>query len=270
MKFSNPDVRSWTKKLERTNSPAGKNRSKSSTLSLHTVAASASAGQEDQEPQLQRRNSIHNVPFVDVNDPETRTRMERYKEERRSMLRAKYRAEDYLSSSFTRKKKLSSNSSQDSTESCEAVAAPAVSPPPDCATDSAAAAAPAQKPAPTPHNTLSQVHTSRKLVNLNPPGNIVLFSAAPEAEPVEDQCNLSVNVARTAEYDLPNINHSTFNTEDTVNVKERANKFGPCRIVESQVRTVTPDKSISSSKFSIKQTSPSKIKNMAALFEQKK
>jgi len=115
VKFSNPDVRSFKKKRDRrTDSPVRKNRCKSSTLSLHTVAASP---EEEDEPPLQRRNSIHNVPFVDVNDPETRTRMERYKEERRSMLRAKYKAEDYLSTSFTRKKKLSTTSSQDSTES---------------------------------------------------------------------------------------------------------------------------------------------------------
>merc|ERR1711902_402480 len=47
---------------------------------------------------LQRRNSIHNVPYVDVNDPNTRERMERYKEERRSMLIAKYKVEDYMTS----------------------------------------------------------------------------------------------------------------------------------------------------------------------------
>merc|ERR1712241_1611525 len=86
-----------------------KNRSKSRTLSLHAVAAARE--QEEEPPDLQRRNSIHNVPFVDVNDPDTRTRMERYKEERRSMLRAKYKAEDYLSSTFARKKKVSSTSS---------------------------------------------------------------------------------------------------------------------------------------------------------------
>ena len=69
---------------------------KLSTFSLH------SAGEGDisivgvsEELPLQRRNSIHNVPYVDVNDPATRERMERYKEERRSMLRAKYRVEDY-------------------------------------------------------------------------------------------------------------------------------------------------------------------------------
>jgi hypothetical protein len=49
---------------------------------------------------------------VDVNDPETRSRMERYKEERRSLLRARYKAEDYLSSDYSKKKKFSTGSSQ--------------------------------------------------------------------------------------------------------------------------------------------------------------
>jgi len=91
-------------------------RSKSSTLSLHVVETEESQeGLEDRNsPPLQRRNSIHNVPFVDVNDPETRTRMERYKEERRSMLRAKYKAEDYFSDSYSRKKKLSTTSTSSS------------------------------------------------------------------------------------------------------------------------------------------------------------
>lgn len=54
---------------------------------------------------LQRRNSIHNVPYVDVNDPATRERMERYKEERRSMLRSKFRVEDYREKAPAGKKK---------------------------------------------------------------------------------------------------------------------------------------------------------------------
>jgi len=90
-----------------------KTRAKSSTLSLHATKSLESA----EESPLQRRNSIHNVPYVDVHDPETRSRMERYKEERRSMMRAKYKAEDYLSDQFTRKKKLSTTSSQESTDS---------------------------------------------------------------------------------------------------------------------------------------------------------
>ena len=69
---------------------------KLSTFSLHSTGESdiSNIGVSEELP-LQRRNSIHNVPYVDVNDPATRERMERYKEERRSMLRAKYRVEDY-------------------------------------------------------------------------------------------------------------------------------------------------------------------------------
>ncbi|CAB4068924.1 ARHGAP32 [Lepeophtheirus salmonis] len=54
-----------------------------------------SPGDGGDEVPLVRRNSIHNVPYVDVNDPGTRERMERYKEERRSLFRAKYKVEDY-------------------------------------------------------------------------------------------------------------------------------------------------------------------------------
>merc|ERR1719285_67602 len=92
--------------------------SKSSTLSLHNTKAHNSAagpGAEDDlsggdggsTPLLQRRNSIHIIPYVDVNDPETRCRMERYKEERRSILRSKYKPEDYRESD--REKKFSSD-----------------------------------------------------------------------------------------------------------------------------------------------------------------
>ena len=69
-------------------------KKKLSTFSLHNTTETASIIPE--EAPLQRRNSIHNVPYVDVNDPNTRQRMERYKEERRSMLRAKYKVEDYM------------------------------------------------------------------------------------------------------------------------------------------------------------------------------
>ena len=59
---------------------------------------SDSTNEEDEDiAPLQRRNSIHNVPYVNVNDPDTRDRMERYKEERRSTLRAKYKIENYRS-----------------------------------------------------------------------------------------------------------------------------------------------------------------------------
>merc|ERR1719334_350311 len=95
--------------------PGGRKlKSKSSTLSLHTMQGEQDLEETEHCTGLQRRNSIHNVPFVDVNDPETRTRMERYKEERRSMLRAKYKAEDYLSESYGRKKKVSTTSTSSS------------------------------------------------------------------------------------------------------------------------------------------------------------
>merc|ERR1712051_748788 len=77
---------------------------KLSTFSLHemhhnTISIEEDSGSDSETEQpLQRRNSIHNVPYVDVSDPQTRERMERYKEERRSMLRAKYKAEDYMTS----------------------------------------------------------------------------------------------------------------------------------------------------------------------------
>lgn len=77
---------------------------KLSTFSLHemhhnTISIEEDSGSDSEAEQpLQRRNSIHNVPYVDVSDPQTRERMERYKEERRSMLRAKYKAEDYMTS----------------------------------------------------------------------------------------------------------------------------------------------------------------------------
>ena len=46
-------------------------RAKLSTLSLHATKTTEPSETEEGAP-LQRRNSIHNVPFVDVNDPETR------------------------------------------------------------------------------------------------------------------------------------------------------------------------------------------------------
>ena len=88
--------------LSETNMLAAARSARLSTSSLHNTAEipggeSPAGGQipgDGSEP-LQRRNSIHNVPYVDVNDPETRARMERYKEERRTMLRARYKVEDY-------------------------------------------------------------------------------------------------------------------------------------------------------------------------------
>merc|ERR1719350_2143682 len=191
VKFSHPDIRSSGKK-----SPAQaevgvtKNSRKSSTLSLHAVAG---AREQEQEPLLQRRNSIHNVPFVDVNDPDTRTRMERYKEERRSTLRAKYKAEDYLSNSYGRKKKVSTTSSHDTDTSTppspssppraprEDTPPPAPSPPPTMRSSSSppptlrAASPPptlrveTSHPLPVTISSTATINVSRKLVDLKQP-----------------------------------------------------------------------------------------------------
>ena len=78
---------------------------KLSTFSLHNTTEEGSSNVDiEAEQPLQRRNSIHNVPYVDVHDPDTRERMERYKEERRSMLRAKYKVEDYMTTEVTTSK----------------------------------------------------------------------------------------------------------------------------------------------------------------------
>ena len=74
-------------------------------LSTFSLAASVEKDRQNRAPEIhqsaiQRRNSIHNVPYVDVNDPQTRARMERYKEERRNMLREKYKVEDYFVEKF--------------------------------------------------------------------------------------------------------------------------------------------------------------------------
>jgi hypothetical protein len=72
----------------------------------------------------------------------------------------------------------------------------------------------------------------------------------------------------------------TDNVDDDVNVKERATIFGPRKVAECKVRTVSVSSAVGSvpikkpRKFSegslaTHPTSPSKIKNMAALFEQK-
>lgn len=348
VKFSNPDIRTFKKKRDRrTDSPIRKTRCKSSTLSLHTVAASP---EEEEEPPLQRRNSIHNVPFVDVNDPETRTRMERYKEERRSMLRAKYKAEDYLSTSFTRKKKLSTTSSQDSTESDQMYkSSKSVSPPvsPEVLdsksppvyrklpvtkpveykpAEPVATMFPERSPNPTstPIMISESINVSRKLVDLKQPEHTFISrkSLPDNFDRIQDTINdktalqkkwsvgsnksdiipassfrqrpAELSFSKSSPFhskllesnELNNKNlfkanpvevTSSGHIEDNVNVKERASIFGPRKFSESKVRMVSANQdkigsdSAKQQKFSggINPTSPSKIKNMAAMFEQK-
>ena len=311
VKFSQPDTR--TGKNQPDNRPEGsaaKNRSKSSTLSLHAVAA---AREREEEPPLQRRNSIHNVPFVDVHDPDTRTRMERYKEERRSMLRAKYKAEDYLSSSFSRKKKVSTNS-QDSCE-VDLASSPVSTPPsPDQEDPSPSAPEKTEDPTETQFTKFAQeTNVSQKFLKLKQPEQQSFISKAFVPEPkngifyktevavasVQKKSSNTLNFNKpqsrpdeltisdpaTAERENNKKNLARSDSSDTspepaesVNVRERASIFGPRKFTETKVRTVSapvaarpvpvPVPRASKQLQSQSMTSPSKIRNMAAMFEQ--
>ena len=308
VKFSQPDTR-HTGKNQPDNRPEGsgaKNRSKSSTLSLH---AGAVAKEREEEPPLQRRNSIHNVPFVDVHDPDTRTRMERYKEERRSMLRAKYKAEDYLSSSFSRKKKVSTTS-QDSEAD---VASSPVSSPPSPDQEDPSPLEKTEDPTETQLTKFAQETTanvSQKFLKLKQPEQQSFISKAfvPEPKngifyktevavasvqkkssnalnfnkpqpPRPDELTISDPVER--ENNSKNLTRSdssdTSPESESVNVRERASIFGPRKFSETKVRTVSaplssarpvPVPRASKQLQSQTMTSPSKIRNMAAMFEQ--
>jgi len=326
VKFSQPDTRNGKKKSDNQTEGSGtKNRSKSSTLSLHAVAGSSSSDKEE-EPPLQRRNSIHNVPYVDVNDPDTRTRMERYKEERRSMLRAKYKAEDYLSSSFSRKKKLSTNSSQDSSES----ELPQNSPDIDVANTRQpqfCTSLATDRKHSSPTNNVSTTFLNLKqpeqeqsfisqafvpelknevfyktevaVASVQKKSSLPMNFNKSVAAPRPDQLTISKsenskenfkNLINSPISDMEESNKrqsSHSSSEENVNVKERASIFGPRKFSETKVRTVSAPVATKSgtegatitnmnvskqNKYnsqSSNQTSPSKIKNMAAMFEQK-
>ena len=332
VKFSQPDTRNGKKKSDNQTEGSGtKNRSKSSTLSLQAGAGSSISDKEE-EPPLQRRNSIHNVPYVDVTDPDTRTRMERYKEERRSMLRAKYKAEDYLSSSFSRKKKLSTNSSQDSSESefAPTFGSSQNSPDIDASNSRQPQFSCATVTQDKKHSSPTNVSTT--FLNLKQPEqeqsfisqafvpelkNEVFYKTEVAVASVQKKSSLPMNfnksVARPDQLTIAKSENSKENyknlinspisdieesnkrqsnsshgsSEENVNVKERASIFGPRKFSETKVRTVSapaPAKSgpegatinnmnvAKQNKFnsqSSNQTSPSKIKNMAAMFEQK-
>lgn len=313
VKFSQPDTR--TGKNQPDNRPEGsaaKNRSKSSTLSLHAVAA---AREREEEPPLQRRNSIHNVPFVDVHDPDTRTRMERYKEERRSMLRAKYKAEDYLSSSFSRKKKVSTTS-QDSSCEADLASSPVSTPPsPDQEDPSPSTQEKTEDPTETQFTKFAQeTNVSQKFLKLKQPEQQSFISKAFVPEPKNgifyktevavasvqkkssnalnfnkpqsrpDELTISDPATATAERENNKKNLARSDSSDTspepaesVNVRERASIFGPRKFTETKVRTVSapvavarpvPVPRASKQLQSQSMTSPSKIRNMAAMFEQ--
>ena len=321
VKFSQADTRTGLKNSDNHGEGSvSKTRSKSSTLSLHTVSGHQ---QHQDEPTLQRRNSIHNVPFVDVNDPDTRTRMERYKEERRSMLRAKYKAEDYLSSSFSRKKRPSTNSSQDSSESDLTPSHDLESNPLEIRTTVSAPSegcnsnnVTSEPSTNISHNMIiadepeqsfistaylpnkknevfyrSEVAVASVQKKSSNPMNLNKKQARPDELTFSESDNILEknvkNLIMPTNIDLVDPkprqsmnNSSPDSQEDNVNVRERASIFGPRKFSETRVRTVAAPVSESSNsgvkKHSFSgtvsgqnQTSPSKIKNMAAMFEQR-
>ena len=279
VKFCQTDTRKAGNGGKKPDTAGDKNRSKSSTLSLHTMAGPE--GDSKEEPALQRRNSIHNVPFVDVNDPDTRTRMERYKEERRSMLRAKYKAEDYLSSSFSRKKKTSS--SQDSSESD-------LTPDHDTGDNDVSIESGNTSPvsdspaAPPSYDSTAYVpQVNNEMIIKQQCNNEMFYKSEVAVASVQKKISLN-REERPADLKLSDSNKDQVSTqssktpeEDNVNVKERASIFGPRKVSETKVRTVsapvsTNQKSSSQRSDSVKKlsvSSPSKIKNMAAMFEQR-
>jgi len=196
---------------------------------------SLNAEDVDEVPPLTRRNSIHSIPFVDVNDPDTRIRMERYKNERRSTLRAKYKEEDYLSYDF-REKQLVSVS-----------------------------------PRPRPEYS----DTTLDKFDLVTPGLSKQTTADPisAVTPVLGKQTIEHNTdnvpmltkPRPDDFECAKLNYDSKHPEDDVNVKERAIIFGPIKSAESmKVVNIIP-KSVQNTVNNM--CSPSKIKNMAALFE---
>lgn len=205
-----------------------------STTSLHTQIEEENP-LVNEEPPLQRRNSIHNVPFVDVSDPQTRERMERYKEERRSMLRAKYKVEDYK----TKK-----------------VSVEEVEPPKPKARRSVPSSPTVEVPLVVPPHPLVKE----------------------ENRPVE---HVEMRKKKGPMMEPPKPRERSFNgtkksaNEEEVNVKERAAIFGVSKTRENKLRTVSLGTSgikNNNRRTSIEKSppgAPSKIKNMAAMFEQK-
>ena len=266
--------------------------------------------------------------------------MERYKEERRSMLRLKYKAEDYLSDQFSKKKKLSNTSSAESNDSSDinqtlkAVVKPSeltkpidkvleITKPPEVAfkltTDVSLKISEARS---TETSTASSPIILRqkapelwKLVDLKQPEPSTLSRKTDSDKKRSWTATKDVwaGRARPTELDIQKISEPTQSSlvknsdistskinfghiDDSVNVKERATIFGP-RSQDSKPRTVSVGNvhldsksrpigntqegkkrtvSIGSEKPSfesarkfsaVNPTSPSKIKNMAAMFE---
>ena len=221
------------------------------------------------------------------------------------MLRAKYKAEDYLSSSFSRKKKVSTTS-QDSE-------ADPVSSPPSPDQEDPSPLEKTEDPTETQLTKFAQETTanvSQKFLKLKQPEQQSFISKAFVPEPkngifyktevavasVQKKSSNTLNFNKPqpprpdeltisdpveTENNKKNLTRSdssdTSPESESVNVRERASIFGPRKFSETKVRTVSaplssarpvPVPRASKQLQSQTMTSPSKIRNMAAMFEQ--
>jgi len=221
---------------------------------------------------LQRRNSIHNVPYVDVNDPNTRERMERYKEERRSLLRAKYKVEDYMTSTSEANNKYRRKSTESNSND---------------------------------HESSSSTTTTVVQLRKESPTSATINESTKNDEPPPPSTGINKNDSTSANSVSGNTNPNNPNSRETglidedVNVKERAAIFGittskntnntkknnRSKSWNMSTTTTTATNNINNKNNEINKRpiseshatnhrklspgSPSKIRDMAALFEQK-
>ena len=261
---------------------------KLSTFSLHEMHHNAISIEEDSgsdseaEQPLQRRNSIHNVPYVDVSDPQTRERMERYKEERRSMLRAKYKAEDYMTSPASEvgnKYRRKSTESQQSNKIEQTSSSETTSPPPPPIPQN-------EPPYHEPPCSTSPV-LLRKDQQQNLQGGLLKMSSPLREDGLIDE---DVNVKERAaifggtgcqNHNLNNQNETKQNHQNASQVilppkyNRSKSMWTNSNTTSSSAKVIKPPRPISDDPSSnngtsrkISPGSPSKIRDMAAFFEQ--
>jgi len=243
---------------------------KHSTFSLHNTSAieedSSGSSSETEQP-LQRRNSIHNVPYVDVSDPQTRERMERYKEERRSMLRAKYKAEDYMTSTSEvsnkyRRKSTESNKNEQQTSEQQPPVLPVQE----------------QPQLPVKEQPQLPLPPSSSPVILRKESGLKLSSPVREDGHIDEDVNVKERAA------IFGGKTTTNNFQNNQNVIEKQNQVLPPKYNRSKsmwtnsstaTKVIKPPRPISddssnngTSNRKISPGSPSKIRDMAAFFEQ--
>ena len=257
------------------NSSSSNNSKKLSTFSLH--ATSELVSEEAMVPEdvpLQRRNSIHNVPYVDVNDPNTRERMERYKEERRSLLRAKYKVEDYMTSSseannkYRRKSTESNSNDHESSSSTTTTVVQLRKESPTSATinENTKNDEPPPPPPSTGINKNDSTSANSVSGNTNPnnPNSRETGLIDEDVNVKERAAIFGITTSKNTNNTKKNNrskswNMSTTTTTATNNINNKNNEINKRPISESHAtnhRKLSPG-------------SPSKIRDMAALFEQK-